>query len=193
MPTHFAPKSTALIIIDLQRGILAMPLRPYSAEQVIGQVAKTATALKKAGATVVTVSVAFADDLSDLPTQAVDQPMQLPVGGLPAEFSVLALEIEALGAQVHITKRNWSAFYGTELDLQLRRRGITTLILAGVATNFGVESTVRDAWQQHYQVLTLEDGCTSISDEMHDFSITKVMPRISRVTSVAQVLEVLAS
>lgn len=193
MPIHFDPKTTALIIIDLQGGILAMPLQPYSGEQIIANITKTATALKQAGGTVVAVTVAFADDLSDLPNQAVDQPMQVPAGGLPAEFSALAPEVVALGAQVHITKRNWSAFYGTELDLQLRRRGITTLILTGIATNYGVESTVRDAWQHHYQVLTLEDGCTSLSDEMHSFSITKVMPRISRITSTAQVLEVLSA
>lgn len=193
MAIHFDPKTTALVIIDLQRGILAMPLRPHSAEQVIDNVAKTATALKQAGGTVVAVTVDFAEDFADAPGSWVDQPMQRPANGFPADWSALAPQIAALDAQVHVIKRNWSAFYGTDLDLQLRRRGITTLILTGIATNFGVESTVRDAWQHHYQVLTVEDGCSSISDDMHEFSLTKVLPRICRVTSTAQVLDVLSA
>ena len=60
--------------------------------------------------------------------------------GLPADWADFAPEIGSLRADIVITKRHWGAFYGTELDLQLRRRGVNTIVLAGVATNFGVES-----------------------------------------------------
>ncbi|MGO9757626.1 MAG: isochorismatase family protein, partial [Roseiarcus sp.] len=87
-----------------------------------------------------------------------------------------------------ITKRQWGAFYGTELDLQLRRRGIGTVVLAGVATNFGVESTAREAWQHNYAVVVAEDAVTSLSEELHRFSIDKILPRIARVRSTAEIV-----
>ncbi|MGO8227374.1 isochorismatase family protein, partial [Rhizobium ruizarguesonis] len=76
--------------------------------------------------------------------QPADEALHFPEGGLPAAALAVPPEIAALAADVNIVKHHWSAFYGTEMDLQLRRRGIRTVILAGVATNFGVESTIRD-------------------------------------------------
>ncbi len=80
-----------------------------------------------------------------------------------------------------ITKRQWSAFYGTELDLQLRRRGITTIVLSGVATNMGVESTARQAFEHSYSVIIAEDATSGFTNEMHQFAVSKIFPRISRV------------
>ena len=97
-------------------------------------------------------------------------------------------EIGSLDADITIVKRQWGAFHGTELDLQLRRRGITTIVLAGVATNFGVESTAREAWQHHYRVIVAEDSCSSLAEGMHAFSIEKILPRIARIRSTASVL-----
>jgi nicotinamidase-related amidase len=123
--------------------------------------------------------------------QPVDASMPLPPGGFPAEFSEWAPEIAALNADVIITKRQWGAFHGTELDLQLRRRGINTIVLGGIATNFGVESTAREAWQHNYAVIIAEDACTSMSAEMHQFSIENILPRLARVRSTNEILEAL--
>jgi nicotinamidase-related amidase len=79
----------------------------------------------------------------------VDHPTPLPAGGLPAGWSDLVGGLAEAG-DIGITKWQWGAFYGTELDLQLRRRGIRTIVLAGIATNFGVESTARQAWEHSY-------------------------------------------
>jgi nicotinamidase-related amidase len=86
---------------------------------------------------------------------------------------------------VLITKRQWGAFHGTELDLQLRRRGVGTMVLAGIATNFGVESTARQAWEHGYSVVIAEDATSSYSAEMHNFAVKFIFPRISRVVESA--------
>ena len=84
-----------------------------------------------------------------------------------------------------VTKRQWGAFHGTELDLQLRRRGIQTVVLAGVATNMGVESTGRQAWEHGYTLIIAEDATTGMSAELHNFAVSKIFPRISRVVRSA--------
>jgi nicotinamidase-related amidase len=117
--------------------------------------------------------------------------MALPPGGLPPDWAEFAPGIADLPADVVIAKRQWGAFHGTELDLQLRRRGIATVILAGVATNFGVESTAREAWQNNYAVIVAEDACASVSAEHHAFSIGKILPRVARVRSTAEILAAL--
>jgi nicotinamidase-related amidase len=103
----------------------------------------------------------------------------------------LVLELQATPGDIHVTKRQWGAFYGTDLDLQLRRRGIGTVLLGGVATNFGVESTARDAWERNYRVVFVEDAMSSVTAEAHAFAISTIFPRIGRVRSSAQIMEAL--
>ena len=71
---------------------------------------------------------------------------------------------------------------------ELRRRGIDTIVLAGIATNFGVESTAPEAWQHNYAVVVAEDACTSMGPDMHRFAVEKILPRIARVRSTAEIL-----
>jgi nicotinamidase-related amidase len=182
-----------LVLIDLQKGILSIPLAPYSAAQVVENAVALGRELKEADGTVVAVTVAFANDSADRLQQEVDAPTPVPAGGMPAGWSELAPEIGALQPEVVITKRQWSAFHGTELDLQLRRRGIKTIVLGGVATHIGVDSTARDAWQHHYAVVIAEDACSSMSAELHQFSMEKVLPRVARVRSTAEILAGLAA
>ncbi len=92
-----------------------------------------------------------------------------------------------------IGKRQWGAFYGTDLDLQLRRRGIDTILLIGIATNIGVESTVRDAFERGYQQVFVEDAMASLSPDEHASTVRTVFPRIGRVRSTAEVLAALAA
>jgi nicotinamidase-related amidase len=192
MPLHLDPRKTALILIDVQNGILALPLAPYDREAIIAKTTALGQAFATAGAVIATVRVSFAPDGADLPPQAIDQPMKLPPGGLPPGWSDLVPEIAALPAAVSVTKRHWSAFHGTELDLQLRRRRIETVVIGGIATNFGVESTARDAWQHGYSVVVAEDASTSVGADLHAFAIASTLPRVSRVRTVSQIASALA-
>lgn len=184
----YDPKTTALISIDLQGFVLNRPLAPYPAQQVIANTVAIANKLKAEGGTTVFVTVGFSADYVDAVNQPIDESFALPPGGLPAEALAPPAEIADLTPDVAIVKRQWSAFYGTELDLQLRRRGIKTLILTGVATNFGVESTVRDGFAANYAVIVAEDAVTTFSQDMQDFACTKVLPRLSRIRKTAEIL-----
>jgi nicotinamidase-related amidase len=173
-------RTTALVLIDLQKGILGMPLAPRSGADVLAAGETLARRFRAAGAAVALVRVAWAPDYADAPRQKVDQAPPRPEGGLPAAWSEYADGLAQPG-DILIVKRHWGAFHGTELDLQLRRRGVTTIVLGGVATNFGVESTARQAWELGYEVILIEDAATSMSAELHDMAIRHIFPRIARV------------
>ena len=90
-----------------------------------------------------------------------------------------------------VRKRQWGAFYGTDLDLQLRRRGIGTVVLCGISTNFGVESTAGDAYERGYQQVFVEDACAARTAEGHAFVFRTVFSRIGRVRSADEVVAAL--
>ena len=180
-------KNTALVLIDLQNGIL-----PYAgahpASQVLQNCAALANQFRAAKAPVVLVRVGWGADYAEALSQPVDVPAQTVPGGLPASWWEIPAEVGQQASDILVIKRQWGAFYGTDLDLQLRRRGIQNIVLAGIATNIGVESTARNAWEMGYGIVLAEDACSSPSMEMHQFSIKNIMPRISRVRSTAEVL-----
>jgi nicotinamidase-related amidase len=128
------PRTTALVLVDLQQSVVALPLAPRPAAEVVANAVRLLERFHSLGATVVLVRVAFLDgqDRLNLP---VDTPPPARVG--PSE---LVPEVGPQPDDIVITKRQWGAFYGTELDLQLRRRGVRTIVIGGIATNFGVES-----------------------------------------------------
>ena len=172
-------KNTALVLIDLQKGVLAMPVVPHAAATVYERSMLLAQRFRDAGALVVRVRVSFSSDLADASRPPVDQ---------PTDYSALPLGWDQFPDQpplsdLLITKRQWGAFYGTELDLQLRRRGINRIVLGGIATHIGVESTARSAAEQGYELLIPEDLCSSTSLEAHAFSFKHVLPRLARITS----------
>ncbi|WP_374546966.1 hydrolase [Rhodoblastus sp.] len=180
------PKAAALVLIDLQKGILASAAtEPHAAADVVARASALATRFRAAGAPVFPVRVAFAADFVDAPRQPVDEPTALPPGGLPAGWSDLVEGVAAPG-DVIVTKRQWGAFLGTELELQLRRRHIRTVVLGGVSTNFGVESTARQAWELGFEVVIAEDLCASRKADMHDFAVKNIFPRLARVTTSAE-------
>jgi nicotinamidase-related amidase len=191
MSLKLEARTTALVLIDLQKGIAGRTLDPHSGESVIAKSAALGKKLAELGGTVVLVHVGFSKDGGDRPNQNVDSAMPAPPGGFPPDFMEFVPEIAALPTHVTILKRQWGAFHGTELDLQLRRRGITTIILGGVATNFGVESTAREAWQHNYSVVIAEDACSSMGSDLHKFAIEKILPRIARVRSTEEILTAL--
>ena len=180
------PRTTALVLIDLQKGVLAMPLAPHGAAQVVQNAARLGLHFDEVGAVVALVHVAFSASAVDRLSQPVDAPPLL--SAFPADWADFAPEIGSLHADIIITKRHWGAFHGTELDLQLRRRGISTIVLAGIATNFGVESTAREAWQHNYAVVVAEDAVTSVGEDLHKFAIDKILPRIARVRTTAEIV-----
>jgi nicotinamidase-related amidase len=187
MDLHLDPATTALILIDVQNGTLAMPLAPYDRAGLVAAAARLGGLFAAASAPIAVVRIAFSEDGRDRLSQPVDRPMALPPGGLPAGWSELAPEIAALPAAISITKRQWSAFHGTELDLQLRRRGLRQVVIGGIATNFGVESTARDAWQLGYAVVVAEDACTSLGAPLHEFAVTTTLPRVALVRKIADI------
>ena len=180
-------------MVDFQRGILGMQLAPHSSAQIVANAAALGARLKAAGALIVQVRVDWAPDGRDRLAQPTDAATLAASGGLPPGYADIAPEIAALGAEVAIIKRQWGAFHGTELDLQLRRRGIGTVVVCGIATNFGVESTVREAWQHNYAVIVAEDATSSISEDMHRFSVEKIMPRLARVRGCAEIAAAVAT
>jgi nicotinamidase-related amidase len=184
--TAFDPRTTALVLIDLQNGIVAMPVQPRSGPDVLATGKALAEKFRAAKAPVVLVNVAFAPDFADAPPSNVDQPLQGPPGGLPPDWSKLADGL-AQPSDLRVTKKQWGAFTGTDLDLQLRRRGIRTMVLGGIATNIGVESTARFAWELGYDIAVVEDACTAMAAEQHEMSFRAIFPRIARVVRSADV------
>ena len=191
MSLNIDARTAALVLIDLQHGILSMPLASHNASQILEKTVALGRRFREIGAPIVLTRVTFSNNYVDKLNQPVDVPMQVPPGGLPPEWSQFASEIESLSADVVITKRQWSAFFGTELDLQLRRRGISTIVLGGISTNFGVESTARDAWQYNYAVVVAEDASTSVDAELHKFSIERILPRVARVRTTEEIISAL--
>ncbi|MFM0291179.1 hydrolase [Paraburkholderia megapolitana] len=172
--------TTALVLIDLQQGITSMPaLAPRSGAEVAAVGTRLAARFRTAGAPVVLVNVAFAADFGDALKQPVDK-VAHPRGELPANFSTL-VEGLAHASDILVTKHQWGAFYGTDLDVQLRRRNVKTVVLAGIATNFGVESTARQAYEHGYEVVIAENATTSVSDAMHAFAVNNILPLLARV------------
>jgi len=178
------PASTALVLIDFQVGILSYPLTPVIGPLLLARGRELSGRFRDAGATIALVNVDWAADGADALRQTVDEPSHHPNGGFPSGWSALGHGLAAEG-DILVTKRQWGAFHGTELDLQLRRRGIKTIVLAGVATHMGVESTARQAWELGYELLLVSDATTSLAIEPHVMSMRHVFPRISRVVTSA--------
>jgi nicotinamidase-related amidase len=119
-----------------------------------------------------------------------DQPWT-PPRDLPPDANEYVSSLPIQPSDHLITKRQWGAFYGTDLDLQLRRRGLTTIVLTGIATNFGVESTARDAFELGYEQIFVEDAMSALAAAQHEHTVTHIFPRMGRVRRTAEVLAAL--
>jgi nicotinamidase-related amidase len=182
------PRRTAIVVIDLQNGIVGMPGgAPHAKPTVIANAARLLTAVRAAGALPVLVHVGGAPDGADRVHTPVDQPMR-SFGKLPPDWSEFIPELNQQPSDIVVLKRQWGAFYGTDLDLQLRRRNLSTIILCGIATEAGVESTARDAHERGYALIFAEDAMTGQSAESHANSTTRIFPRLGRVRSTEEIL-----
>lgn len=179
-------RTTALVLIDLQQGVVSLPCAPRPGEQVVANAAHLAAGFRAANAPVVLVHASPIADGSDRLHSQVDEPVLLP-GTLPGDFFDIVAGVR--GEQdILVVKRQWGAFYGTDLDLQLRRRGLSTVVLGGLLTNFGVEATARSAWEHAYDVVVVEDAMAALSTEDHAFAVNRIFPRIARVATTQEVL-----
>ncbi|KNC89496.1 hydrolase [Trabulsiella odontotermitis] len=172
-------KTTALVVIDLQEGILPHAGGPHSANDVVTKAATLAAKCRQQGSPVVLVAR----------NQPVDAPA--PARALPDNWWVYPPALGKQDSDIEVTKHQWGAFYGTDLELQLRRRGIDTLILCGISTSVGVESTARNAWELGFALVIAEDACSAASAEQHQNSVTHTFPRIARVRSTEEILAAL--
>jgi nicotinamidase-related amidase len=179
----------ALVVIDLQHGIVSSPTAPRPATEVIENAAALADALRKLGALVVLVRVTPRPDRRDALRPTADVPPTTPPGD--PSWAEIVPRLAGHAADLVLTKRQWGAFYGTELDLQLRRRGIRTIILCGISTNIGVESTARAAYELGYDQIFVEDAMAARSAVEHEHTVRHIFPRIGRIRSTAAVLAAL--
>lgn len=189
-PLSLDPKKTALVVIDLQKGIAAMPTKPNDPKDVIANAARMASQFRAVDGFVVLVHVGPSPDGGDALNPVTDNPPQSS-GKRPQGWDQFVPEMEPQSGDHVVRKRQWGAFYGTDLDLQLRRRGIDTIVLCGIATNVGVESTARDAYERGYQQVFVEDACSDITAEAHQFSLSHVLGRLGRIRSTEEVLSAL--
>ncbi|MBV8156560.1 MAG: isochorismatase family protein, partial [Dyella sp.] len=136
------------------------------------------------------VRVGWSADGRDMLHPLTDEPARNVT--LPANWWEYADELNVADGDVHITKRQWGAFHGTELELQLRRRGITQIVLGGISTNIGVESTARNAFELGFHQVLVEDAMSSSNADHHHFAVANIFPRLGRVRSTEQVLAMLA-
>jgi len=180
------PATSALVLIDLQHGIVAMNVAPQPSSDVVARASRLAARFREAGGTVVLVNVSNLADGRDALAPTLDNPP--PAGKRPDNWSQFVPELNQQASDLVITKRQWGAFYGTELDLQLRRRGVRTIVLAGISTNVGVESTARDAFERAYDQIFVEDAMASPSAEAHAATVKFTFPRMGRIRSTEQVL-----
>ncbi|MGD0831886.1 MAG: hydrolase [Terracidiphilus sp.] len=184
-------RRTAIVVIDLQKGIAGMPGgAPHTKPAVIANAARLLAAARAAGAQPVLVHVGGSLDGADRVHTPTDQSWSRP-GSLPPDWSELVPELGQQRSDIVVLKRQWGAFYGTDLDLHLRRRGLTTIILCGIATEFGVESTARDAHERGYEMIFAEDAMTGMTAESHLNSVTRIFPRLGRVRSTDEILAAL--
>ena len=180
------PKTTALVLIDLQNGMMARDTKPYTAKEVAGRARTLAAAFRAKGAPVVYVHVDLANFLRLPADQQTTNPNDPPP---PASASEISPEAGMQPGDLLVTKRHWGAFAGTDLEAKLRERGVQTVVIGGIATNLGVESTVRQGTGLGFAFVIAEDACATFTPEMQRFAMETIFPRLARVRSTADILQ----
>jgi nicotinamidase-related amidase len=182
LPLTRLDKAAALIVIDLQKGIVTLPT-VHPPGEVVGRAAQLVRAFRERGLPVVLVNVTgAAPGRTDVAR---------PKFSFPADWTELVPELEPQPDDYLVSKQRVGAFIGTSLDETLRRRGVTQVFVTGVATSVGVESTVRSAYDYGYNVVAVVDAMTDRDVEAHRHSIEKVFPRMSETETTGNVLKML--
>ena len=160
----------ALVVIDLQKGLVGLPTA-HPAGEVVAQAARLARAFRERGLPVVLVNVA-----GRAPGRTEIKFNFDP----PADWTDLVPELDRQPGDYTVTKQQVGAFYGTALEQILRRRGVTQVVLAGVATSSGVEATARNAYDHGYNVTLVVDAMTDLNPEAHRHSVEQIFPEAGR-------------
>jgi nicotinamidase-related amidase len=164
-------RRTALVLIDLMPRIIAMPTAPHTGEQVLERCLRLADGVRAAGGLVVHVRV--------------ERPGAQPDG------SELATSPHA--DDVVVVKTSWGAFPSSGIDAELRKRDIETVVLGGIATNFGVESTGRGADDHGYSTVFVADAMSGLDQHAHDFAVEYVFTRLGVVVTTDELLAQLST
>ncbi|MCX4532878.1 isochorismatase family protein [Streptomyces sp. NPDC002596] len=173
---------TALVVVDLQKGIVGLPTA-HPAADIVANSATLADAFRAKGLPVVLVRVTGgAPGRTEGPRRA---------GQPAADWAEIVPELGPREGDVVVTKQQWGAFYGTDLDLQLRRRGVTQVVVTGVATSIGVESTARAAHEHGYHVTVVTDAVTDMDGGSHTNSIEKIFPRLGETDTTEAIVKLL--
>ncbi len=181
MPVTTLDPTTALIVIDLQKGIAAIPAAHPMAD-IVAHSAALAAAFRQRGLPVVLVNV------DGLAPGRNEHPF---TGQFPEGWTDLLPELDAQPGDHRITKRSWGAFTGTGLAAWLKERGVTQVVVTGVATSAGVESTARQAHELGFNVTLAIDAMTDRSAAVHDNSVTSIFPRLGETGTTAAILALL--
>ncbi len=182
MPLTKLDATTALVVIDLQKGLVGLPTA-HSATEIISRTTQLARAFREQGLPVVLVNVTGV-----APGRTDAGP---PRFSFPADWTELIPELEQHPDDHLITKQRWGAFHGTPLDASLRRHGVTQIVLVGVATSIGVESTARSAYDLGYHVVLVVDAMTDLDADAHRHSVEKIFPRLGETATTDDVLKLL--
>jgi len=178
-PAPIDPKRTALLVMDYQNGILERLENPQA---LVDEVEDAIGRVRSSGGTIGYVRVGFADD--EVPGGMMGQRV--------GEAAKTVLHADSPATQVHddiapqdgdivVRKTRVGAFGTTDLEEQLRARGIDTLILAGISTSGVVLSTVRDGHDRDYRLIVVSDLCADPEEDVHTFLIERILPRQAEV------------
>ena len=179
MITTLDPR-TALVVIDLQVGIMALPTVPHTPAVVVANAAKLARAFRERTLPVILVNVAgLSPGRSETPRPKLQ---------FPPNWTDLAPELDRQPTDLLATKYSVGGFYGTALELHLRRNAVTQIVFCGIATGSGVESTAREAHDRGYNLTFVTDAMADRSAEVHEHTVERVMKRIGETGTTADVL-----
>ncbi len=173
---------TALILIDLQKGITALPA-VHPIDDVVHRAAAIAEAFRQHHLPVVLVNA------DGSPPGRTEQASRL--GQRPAGWTDLLPALKQQPEDLTVTKRTWGAFANTDLREQFDRLGVTQVVIAGVATSAGVESTAREAHALGYNVTLAVDAMTDLSAEAHLNSVTRIFRRLGETGTSEEIVDLL--
>jgi len=179
--TTLDPK-TALVVIDLQKGIVAFNTDPPTHE-IVTRSRILLDEFRRQGLPVVLVNV------SGSAPGRVEQKRQ--ASELPADWSELVPELNVQSSDYCVTKRTWGAFSHTDLGAYLKQLGVTHIVLVGIATSMGIESTARSAHELGFNVSFVVDAMTDMNPDTHHNSITRIFPRLGETGTTQAMLELL--
>jgi nicotinamidase-related amidase len=187
------PKRTALLVMDYQPGILE---RVEDPDALAAKAREAIDTLREAGATIGYVRVAFTgDELEAMPeTAGMARVKAMPAGSMAANSPATQVDerVAPADGDIVVRKVRVGAFGTTDLDQQLRARGVDTLVLAGISTSGVLLSTVRDGYDRDYRLLVLADASADPQPGVHEFLTETLFPRQAEVIEVADLEALLA-